>query len=276
LNTAGLVKTTGTGGALSIATAGIDYQAPVTLTTTGTSGAATFIGNTLNVPQYAGTSYAAGTGLTLTGSTFSVNTSQNIAALSNLSTNGILSTTGGTGTLAVTATTGSGNVVLATSPTLVTPTLGAALATTINGNTITASAGTLTLTAGKTFTDSNTLTLAGTDGSTLNVGAGGTLGSAAFTSSSAYQAPITLTTTGTSGAATFASNTLNIPQYAGNTYVAGTGLTLTGLTFSVNTSQSISNLSNLISNGVLTTSGSTGALSVIGTTGTLSPLVLAH
>ena len=40
--------------------------------------------------------------------------------------------------------------------------------------------------ASKTLTISNTLTLAGTDGSTLNIGAGGTLGSAAFTATSAY------------------------------------------------------------------------------------------
>jgi hypothetical protein len=32
----------------------LNYQAPITLTTTGTSGAATFIGNTLNIPQYTG------------------------------------------------------------------------------------------------------------------------------------------------------------------------------------------------------------------------------
>ena len=86
------------------------------------------------------------------------------------------------------STTGSGNVVRATSPTLVSPILGAATATTINGNTITTGTGTLTIGAGKTFTSSNTLTLAGTDGSTLNVGAGGTLGSNAY-SSTAY-API--------------------------------------------------------------------------------------
>jgi hypothetical protein len=42
------------GGALANATAGTDYQAPITLTTTGTSGAATFVGNTLNIPQYTG------------------------------------------------------------------------------------------------------------------------------------------------------------------------------------------------------------------------------
>lgn len=43
------------------------------------------------------------------------------------------------------------------------------------------SAGTLDVVTGKTFTSSNTLTLAGTDGSTLNVGTGGTLGTAAYT-----------------------------------------------------------------------------------------------
>jgi hypothetical protein len=44
----------GNGTAISAATAGTDYQAPITLTTTGTSGAATFVGNTLNIPQYTG------------------------------------------------------------------------------------------------------------------------------------------------------------------------------------------------------------------------------
>jgi hypothetical protein len=44
----------GNGAAISAASAGTDYQAPITLTTTGTSGAATFIANTLNIPQYSG------------------------------------------------------------------------------------------------------------------------------------------------------------------------------------------------------------------------------
>jgi hypothetical protein len=48
----GLLK--GNGTAISAATAGTDYQSPITLTTTGTSGAATFVGNTLNIPQYSG------------------------------------------------------------------------------------------------------------------------------------------------------------------------------------------------------------------------------
>ncbi len=77
--------------------------------------------------------------------------------------------------LAVTANTGTGSVARAISPTLVTPVLGAATATTINGNTISSGSGTLTLGAGKTATVSNTLTFAGTDGSTVTVGTGGTV-----------------------------------------------------------------------------------------------------
>lgn len=47
----------------------------------------------------------------------------------------------------------------------------------------------------------------------------------------ARQAPITLTTTGSSGAATFNGVTLNIPQYAGQTYLAGGYMNLFGSTF---------------------------------------------
>jgi hypothetical protein len=53
----------------------------------------------------------------------------------------------------------------------------------------------VTVTAGKTLAVANTLTLAGTDGSTLNVGAGGTLGSAAFAATSAFLAPSAIGTT---------------------------------------------------------------------------------
>lgn len=65
--------------------------------------------------------------------------------------------------------TGSGAVALATSPTLVTPTLGAATATSVNKVAITAPAtsATLTIANGKTATVSNSLTLAGTDSTTM-------------------------------------------------------------------------------------------------------------
>lgn len=48
----GILK--GNGTAVSAAAAGTDYQAPLTLTTVGSSGAATLVGNTLNIPQYSG------------------------------------------------------------------------------------------------------------------------------------------------------------------------------------------------------------------------------
>jgi hypothetical protein len=73
--------------------------------------------------------------------------------------------------------TGTGSVVLATSPTLVTPTLGVASATSVNKVTITAPAtgSTLTIADGKTLTASNTLTFTGTDSSSVAFGAGGTV-----------------------------------------------------------------------------------------------------
>jgi hypothetical protein len=78
----------------------------------------------------------------------------------------------------VNAVTGTGStVVLATSPTLVTPTLGAASATSINKLAITApaTAATLAIADGKTLTQNTTLTYSGTDGSSVNFGAGGTV-----------------------------------------------------------------------------------------------------
>jgi hypothetical protein len=89
---------------------------------------------------------------------------------------GLPITTGTTGTLTVarggtgvTASTGTGNVVLATSPTLVTPNIGVATATSVNKMTITAPAtsSTLTIADGKTLTANHSLTLAGTDSTTM-------------------------------------------------------------------------------------------------------------
>ena len=66
---------------------------------------------------------------------------------------------------------GSGAISLTTSPTFVTPTLGAASATSVNKVAITAPAtsATLTIADGKTLTANASLTLGGTDGKTLTV-----------------------------------------------------------------------------------------------------------
>ena len=73
---------------------------------------------------------------------------------------------GGTGT---TTSTGSGAVVLASSPTLTTPVLGVATATSINKVTLTAPAtgATLTLADNQALLVNNTLTLSGTDYTTM-------------------------------------------------------------------------------------------------------------
>jgi hypothetical protein len=89
---------------------------------------------------------------------------------------GIPIVAGTTGTLTVarggtgaTTATGTGNVVLATSPTLTTPTIGAATATTVNNVAFIApaSTATLVLASAKTFTVNHSLTLAGTDATTM-------------------------------------------------------------------------------------------------------------
>lgn len=91
---------------------------------------------------------------------------------------------------------------------------------TYNSLTLTAAATGFTVAGGttsKTLTVSNTLTLAGTDASTLNIGAGGTLGSAAFTASTAY-APAAgsanITTVGTIGSGTWQGSAIGI-SYGG-------------------------------------------------------------
>lgn len=75
---------------------------------------------------------------------------------------------GGTG---VTTSTGSGSLVLSTSPVLTTPAIGVAAATSINKVAITppATSATLTIADGKTLTANNSLTLAGVDAKTLTV-----------------------------------------------------------------------------------------------------------
>ena len=74
-------------------------------------------------------------------------------------------------------TSGTGSVARVTSPTFVTPVLGAATATSINKVALTqpATGSTLTIADGKTATVSNTLTFTGTDSSSVAFGAGGTV-----------------------------------------------------------------------------------------------------
>jgi len=145
----------GGGGALANASAGTDFQAPISLTTVGTSGAATFASNVLNIPNYAA---GAGTGT--------------VTSASVVSANGF-----------------AGTVASATTTPAIT------LTTSISG---------------------------------MLKGSGGAL--AAATANTDFQSPISLTTVGSTGAATFSSNVLNIPNYsvAGTVTSVATGTGLTG------------------------------------------------
>lgn len=151
--TDGIVKMAS--GVPSAASAGTDYQAAGSYITAVT-----------------GDLTATGPG-SVTGTLATVNASPGTTAISTVTTNGKGLVTANTAA----STTGSGSVVLASGPTLVSPILGAATATSINKMAITAPAtsSTLAVADGKTLTASNTLTLVGTDGSTLTFGTGGTV-----------------------------------------------------------------------------------------------------
>lgn len=107
----------------------------------------------------------------------------------------------------------------------------------------TKSPGGLTVTTGKVFSVANNVTLTATDGSTLAIGTGGTLGTAAYTSTGAYEVPLSFST----------------------------GLTRSTNTITVNSTQSITKLSNLSSNGIVATSSGDGTLGVVQTIPTTAP-----
>jgi trimeric autotransporter adhesin len=108
---------------------------------------------------------------------------------------------------------------------------------TYNGLTVTSTTGALTIAAGKTLTANNTLTLSGTDASTLNIGGGGTLGSAAFTASTAY-APAagssSITTVGTIGSGTWQGGAVGLSYGGTGATSAATARTNLGLAIGTN------------------------------------------
>lgn len=96
---------------------------------------------------------------------------------------------------------------------------------TYNGLTLTAAATGFTIAGGttsKTLTVSNTLTLAGTDSSTLNIGAGGTLGSAAFTASTAYEPAFAALSNTKGGTGQNSSAWTGIPKVVSGTWSVAT------------------------------------------------------
>lgn len=121
--------------------------------------------------------------------------------------------------------TGTGSAVFATTPTLVTPILGVASATSINKVAITAPAtsATLTIADGKTLTASNTLIMTATDGSTAAFGTGGTVAYTANNlgvfgaTTSAQLAGVISDETGTGALVFGTSPTIGAPNLTGAT-----------------------------------------------------------
>ena len=147
--------------------------------TIGATGA-TFNGSTSGTITVLASAVAGTNSLTLPAATDTLVGRATTDTLTNKSINLANNTLTGTSTqlrTALTGTTGTGGVVFENNPTLTTPTLGVATATSINKVAITAPAtgSTLTIADGKTLTASNTLTFTGTDTSSVAFSAGGTV-----------------------------------------------------------------------------------------------------
>lgn len=159
-----------------------------------------------------------------------------------------------TGTSAELATaisdeTGTGSLVFNTSPSLTTPNIGAATATTVNNLTITqpATGSTLTIADGKTLTASNTLSFTGTDSSSVAFGTGGTV--------------------------TYTSNKLSVFSATSSSELAGVISDETGtgaLVFGTSPTLTTPNISSIVNTGTLTLPTSTDTLVGRDTTDTLT------
>ena len=122
------------------------------------------VDRTVTIPDATGTVVLADLTQTLSNKTINLGSNTLVATSAELAA-------------AITDETGTGVVVFSNTPTLVTPVLGAATATSINKVAFTAPAtgSTLTIADGKTLTASNTLTFTGTDTSSVAFGSGGTV-----------------------------------------------------------------------------------------------------
>lgn len=120
-----------------------------------------------------------------------------------------------------------------------------------NGMTLTSTTGTFTLASGKTLTQSNTLTYTGTDGSTVNFGAGGTV---LYTASTI---PLTV------GSTTIASGTTTRILYDNAGVLGEYTLTGSGTVVAMQTAPSF--LTSITTPSVLASSNDSGALGASGT-----------
>ena len=250
---------------------GIQSSSSITLTGdatgSGSGSIATTVGSiggkTVSLAGALSTSGAYSIALTATGNTsLTLPTSGTLTALGN-------------------TVTGTGNIVLASSPTLTTPTLGVATATSVNGLTITSGTGTLTIPSGATLAlsgaFSTTLTVTGT--TTLTLPTSGTvtaLGNSVTGSGAIVLASSPTMTTPSIGAATGTSivvsaGAVSTGAYAGSftngivaDYSSGFGRISVGATTGINF------YNGGVANTLLASFSSAGALTltqgIVGTT----------
>lgn len=183
------------------------YQGALTLTTTG-SGAATLVGNTLNIPTPTSSTAAGSTGeVQYNGGSGAFAASPNLfwAAGTNrlgIGTSSPAQTLEVSGAMRLTGTAGTADFMLGRSSA---------------GDVSTVTLGT-TGTSGAATLSANVLNIPQYQGA-VSLTTSGTSGASTFAANvlniPQYQGALTLTTTGTSGAATLVGNTLNIPQYSG-------------------------------------------------------------
>jgi len=221
-NVNGIVKgsTSGTSG-FTAAVANVDYQVPVLLTTLGNSGAATFNGTTLNIPQYAGGG-TSGSGTSGTsGTSGSTGTSGTSGVNGNNGSSGTSGTTGTSGTSGINGTSGTSGIN-GTSGTSGTSGITGSSGT--NGTAGTSGTSGTNGTSGTSGTRGTSGT-SGTSGINGGTGTNGTSGTSGINGSS-----------GTSGSGTI-SGTLNyIAKFTPNTTTVGDSLMYdNGTKVSINT-----------------------------------------
>lgn len=156
--------------------------------------------------------------------------------------------TSGTLTALGNTTTGSGSIVLATTPTLITPVLGAATATSINGLIVTTTAGTLTIansaSAALVTSGNFSITLTATGATTVTLPTSGTLVNSAVTTLSSLVSVGTITTGVWNGTAITGAN------IATNTVTLANMVQASGATLHGNPTASLTNVSDFTIQGL--------------------------
>jgi hypothetical protein len=208
----------------------------IAFTDSNITGSAGSVANALTIGTgLSGTSYNGSSAVTIANTgVLSVNGST--GAITNVAlTTGTLaqfaSTTSSQLASIISDKTGTGSLTFANTPTLVTPILGAATATSINGLTISSTTGTLTLANGSTFAISgaNSVTITSTGATNVTLPTSGTLVNTSVTSLTSLGTISTALTGYVSAAAGVLSASSTIPGTSVSGNISGNAANVTGI-----------------------------------------------